>query len=149
MRYAVIPVGPRLPGIALRFPCLLRKDLGRRAARPAALSIRGARTWGADVGSPAIMSGGLYFGSIQTLSRKPEQSRATELLTRAARQAEPLMVSRGWRVGTLTEFYPKNGNLLGLNVNRGQKVCVRLRPAGREGDFLPFESILGGRRATR
>jgi len=38
------------------------------------------------------------FGSINTLSRKAEQVTATELLTRAARQVEPLMVLRGWKV---------------------------------------------------
>lgn len=43
----------------------------------------------------------------------------------------------------LTEFYPKDAKLLGLNVNGGQRVCVRLRAAGSEGHFLPYEAILG------
>jgi hypothetical protein len=34
------------------------------------------------------------------------------------------MRRRQWKVALLTEFYPKNDNLLGLNVNRGQQVTV-------------------------
>lgn len=37
--------------------------------------------------------------------------------------------NRGWKVGAVTEFYPKNANLLGLNVNRGHLIKIRLRTA--------------------
>jgi hypothetical protein len=49
----------------------------------------------------------------------------------------------GWKVGSVEEFLPKNGGLLGLNVNRGQKVKIRLRPAANEGSFLPYNDVLG------
>ena len=81
------------------------------------------------------------------------------------------MRKRQWKVGVLTEFFPANANLLvpgldprppgiawrnpthpvlgyacvlqGLNYNRGQEIRIRLRPADREAEFLPFESLLG------
>jgi len=31
----------------------------------------------------------------------------------------------------------------GLNINRGQEIRIRLRPANRETEFLPFESLVG------
>ena len=43
----------------------------------------------------------------------------------------------------LAEFFPKDPNLLGININHGQRICVRLRPARNEAAFLPYEHILG------
>ena len=43
----------------------------------------------------------------------------------------------------LVEFMPKSKNLLGLNVNGGQKICVRLRDANAPTSFLPYDHILG------
>jgi hypothetical protein len=37
---------------------------------------------------------------------------------------------------------PKNPRLLGLNVNRGVEVKLRLRPNGRDHDFIPYERVL-------
>jgi hypothetical protein len=37
--------------------------------------------------------------------------------------------SRGWNVGVVSEFFPKNPSLLGLNVNRGREIKLRLRHA--------------------
>jgi hypothetical protein len=33
--------------------------------------------------------------------------------------------------------------VLGLNYNRGQKILIRLRPAGREDTFYEFEDLIG------
>lgn len=49
---------------------------------------------------------------------------------------------RSWRVGTLTEFYPDQTNLLGLNVNHGEKICLRLRYPGDKNQFLPLEQVV-------
>lgn len=38
---------------------------------------------------------------------------------------------------------PKNSSLLGLNIGAGKEVRIRLRKPGREGEFLPYESLLG------
>jgi hypothetical protein len=43
----------------------------------------------------------------------------------------PLLQKRGWRVKLLCEFFPKNAGLLGMNVNRGSKILLRLRPADK------------------
>ena len=37
---------------------------------------------------------------------------------------------------------PKNARLLGLNVNRGAEVKLRLRRDGRDHDFIPYEEVL-------
>lgn len=41
----------------------------------------------------------------------------------------------------MTEFYPPERNLLGLNINKGQKICLRLRYSGDERQFLPVEEV--------
>ncbi|KAH8128003.1 WLM-domain-containing protein [Trichoderma asperelloides] len=52
------------------------------------------------------------------------------------------MRSRGWKVGELAEFYPSQQNLLGLNVNHGQKICLRLRHAPDQNQFLRTEDVV-------
>lgn len=64
------------------------------------------------------------------------------MLQKIASMVKPIMRQRNWRVGVLTEFYPRESNLLGLNVNGGEKICLRLRHAGDDTQFLPFESVL-------
>ena len=77
--------------------------------------------------SPGDSSLSFHFGRVETLTGEPDAVEARELLEDAARQALPLMRRRGWRVGTLREFLPQSGQLLGLNVNRGREVRIRLR----------------------
>lgn len=43
----------------------------------------------------------------------------------------------------LSEFSPRNPGLLGLNVNRGAEVKIRLRPARDEESFYDWNHILG------
>ena len=44
----------------------------------------------------------------------------------------------------LQEFYPQNRGLLGLNVNRGAAIKIRLRQAHDQSSFFPYEEhILG------
>eukprot|EP00126_Sphaerothecum_destruens_P006876 Sdes_comp19567_c0_seq3m11244 len=68
---------------------------------------------------------------------------AKELISRSANQVFPIMLKRKWTVPFLTEFYPKDIRLLGLNRNRGQKVYIRLRPHFDEKTFLSYEDVLG------
>ncbi|GAP84346.1 putative WSS1 Protein involved in sister chromatid separation and segregation [Rosellinia necatrix] len=75
------------------------------------------------------------------LARFPRSADALHILKKVASLVKPLMRARGWRVGQLTEFYPSQANLLGLNVNRGQKICLRLRYPGSKSQFLPLEQI--------
>ena len=48
-----------------------------------------------------------------------------------------------WTVGRLREMFPPNPALLGLNVNAGEEIRIRLRPAHNEHAFLPFDDLLG------
>lgn len=79
---------------------------------------------------------------ITTLKGSNEKE-AIELLNRAAKQVSVIMVKRKWKVLKLCEFYPQNQNLLGLNVNQGEKVLIRLRHAADYNRFLSYRSILG------
>lgn len=62
-------------------------------------------------------------------------------------QVQPIMRRRQWRVPLVSEFYPSNPALLGLNVGGGggrtQQIKIRLRTPGSIDNFFPFEHILG------
>ncbi|KAL8762064.1 MAG: hypothetical protein Q9184_001872 [Pyrenodesmia sp. 2 TL-2023] len=73
---------------------------------------------------------------------RPREAEALQILRKIASLVKPIMRQRGWRVGILTEFYPPEQNLLGLNWNRGQKICLRLRYPGDERQFLPLEQVV-------
>ncbi|UNI23605.1 hypothetical protein JDV02_009414 [Purpureocillium takamizusanense] len=70
---------------------------------------------------------------------------ALHTLKRIASMVKPLMRARRWHVGKLVEFYPPTTSgqtLLGLNYNRGRKICLRLRHPGDRRQFIPFEQVL-------
>lgn len=73
---------------------------------------------------------------------RPRAAEALLSLRKIASLVKPIMRQRNWRVGVLTEFYPQESNLLGLNINRGQKICLRLRYPGDERQFLPVEQVV-------
>ncbi|KAL9007542.1 MAG: hypothetical protein Q9173_007214 [Seirophora scorigena] len=73
---------------------------------------------------------------------RPREAEALQTLRKVASLVKPIMRQRGWRVGILTEFFPPEQNLLGLNWNRGQKICLRLRYPGDERQFLPLEQVV-------
>ncbi|PGG96808.1 hypothetical protein AJ80_09780 [Polytolypa hystricis UAMH7299] len=73
---------------------------------------------------------------------RPRESEALATLRKVASLVKPIMRQRGWRVGTLCEFYPKQRNLLGLNINRGEKICLRLRYPSDERQFLPLNEVV-------
>ncbi|KAI9044151.1 metalloendopeptidase WSS1 [Aspergillus affinis] len=73
---------------------------------------------------------------------RPRESEALLVLRKVASLVKPIMRRRGWQVGTLSEFYPRDRSLLGLNINGGQKICLRLRYASDVRQFLPIEHVL-------
>jgi hypothetical protein len=79
---------------------------------------------------------------IKTLGRSNDPE-ARSLLEKVAYQVQPIMRKRSWTVKQLSEFVPKNPNLLGLNVNRGAEVKIRLRPHHSQDSFYDFNHILG------
>eukprot|EP00232_Nephroselmis_pyriformis_P011873 CAMPEP_0182897128 /NCGR_PEP_ID=MMETSP0034_2-20130328/26705_1 /TAXON_ID=156128 /ORGANISM="Nephroselmis pyriformis, Strain CCMP717" /LENGTH=197 /DNA_ID=CAMNT_0025031029 /DNA_START=63 /DNA_END=652 /DNA_ORIENTATION=+ len=84
-------------------------------------------------------------GEITALKKVTGRSEkeARELLERIYRQVQPVMRKHQWKVGKLSEMFPKNANLLGLNYNRGSEIKIRLRPARDKGSFMPYESLVG------
>ncbi|EQB51324.1 WLM domain-containing protein [Colletotrichum gloeosporioides Cg-14] len=72
----------------------------------------------------------------------PRASDALQILKKVASLVKPIMRARGWKVRELAEFYPDQANLLGLNVNRGQRILVRLRYPGDRSLFLPIEQVV-------
>lgn len=80
---------------------------------------------------------------IASLQRKAQKDAALDILHDMAAIVAPIMRHYSLRVRLLCEFFPKSGNLLGLNVNGGQKICIRLRPQHSEDSFLPQSDLLG------
>ena len=94
--------------------------------------------------------GGKCIGKITALKRcrgtaVPERvhAEAISILGRVAAQVEPIMRKRSWRVGHVAEFCPKDGRLLGMNVNVGEKILIRLRKSAKSMDIMCYEDILG------
>lgn len=72
---------------------------------------------------------------------RPKEAEALLMLRKIASLVKPIMRQRGWKVGVLTEFWPDEKNLLGLNVNKGQRICLRLRAPYDQRQFLPLEQV--------
>ncbi|KAJ8774384.1 hypothetical protein K2173_011633 [Erythroxylum novogranatense] len=79
---------------------------------------------------------------IRALKRKPGEEDAKKFLEKIAKQVQPIMRKRKWRVKILSEMCPKNPALLGLNVGHGLHVKLRLRRPNRDWDFYPFDQVL-------
>ena len=52
-------------------------------------------------------------GSYTHEKKRPRQAEALFTLQKIASLVKPIMRARGWKVGTLAEFYPAQRNLLG------------------------------------
>ncbi|KAF4975233.1 hypothetical protein FZEAL_7940 [Fusarium zealandicum] len=76
------------------------------------------------------------------LASFPRASDALVTLKKVASLVKPIMRARNWKARELAEFYPEQANLLGLNVNRGQKICLRLRHAGDRNQFMSIENVV-------
>ncbi|KAA8894202.1 zinc ion binding protein [Sphaerosporella brunnea] len=73
----------------------------------------------------------------------PRPGLALTTLRRIASLVKPLMLNHNFRVGVLCEFYPQEANLLGLNYNQGERICIRLRAPYDTNTFLPEENLVG------
>jgi DNA-dependent metalloprotease WSS1 len=80
--------------------------------------------------------------SFQHDAHRPHANQALLALRKIASLVKPIMRRRNWSVGTLCEFYPEERNLLGLNINRNEKICLRLRYPSDERQFLPIEEVV-------
>lgn len=80
-----------------------------------------------------------YFGDE---SGYPHTDRAKEVMRRVCTELSPIMKREGWTVHHLTEFYPFEEDLRGLNSQQGRTVLLRLRHPSNRGVFLPFTEIM-------
>ncbi|PWN33573.1 WLM-domain-containing protein [Meira miltonrushii] len=86
-------------------------------------------------------SGGGVIVEYRALKKLQNSSEALNILRRIGASVRPIMIKHGWRLPLLVEMYPKQDNLLGLNVNRGKKIALRLRRPYNDLDFIDEESI--------
>ncbi|KAI3406722.2 KRE5 [Candida oxycetoniae] len=82
-------------------------------------------------------------GKIGSLTRYPDREYANSLLHDAVKALAPVIHEYGFKVGLLCEMFPKSPNLLGLNINKGQKIMLRLRYHHNDKSFLPMCDIIG------
>lgn len=80
---------------------------------------------------------------IASLTTQDASDKALELIHEVAQLVAPIMHHYNFHVNLLCEMYPKNPGLLGLNVNRGQKICLRLRSPTDNKWFLERDEIVG------
>lgn len=83
------------------------------------------------------------IAKIGSLNRFKDKEYANSLLHQVAKLVAPIIHENNFKVGTLCEMFPKNANLLGLNVNRGQKILIRLRHHHNDQHFYPLGDIIG------
>ncbi|OJT04503.1 DNA-dependent metalloprotease WSS1 [Trametes pubescens] len=84
----------------------------------------------------------VFVKSFSHLKDRPHADKALPLLQRIASLVKPIMRKHGWVLPVLSEFFPADNNLLGLNINHGQKILVRLRPAHAPDTFYDEEDVL-------
>lgn len=84
-----------------------------------------------------------WVRSYEHLQHFPRANEALDLLKRIASLVKPIMRKHGWMLPTLAEFFPDQTNLLGMNVNGGQKILIRLRPHYDQSAFMQEEELLG------
>ncbi|SOV77081.1 metallopeptidase, putative [Plasmodium sp. gorilla clade G3] len=78
--------------------------------------------------------------NIKVLNKNDKKAKA--ILSRAAEQVLPIMKKRRFRVELLSEFLPKNPNLLGLNIVKKSEIKIRLRKT-KGGEIFHFNDIMG------
>jgi len=83
-----------------------------------------------------------FVQSFAHLKDMPKADRALPMLQRVASLVKPIMRKHGWVLPTLAEFFPDSPNLLGLNVNGGEKILLRLRPAWTPDTFLEEDGVV-------
>ncbi|CUA76282.1 DNA-dependent metalloprotease WSS1 [Rhizoctonia solani] len=76
------------------------------------------------------------------LANQPGAPEALHNLKRVADLVHPIMKKHGWVLPVLAEFFPDDERLLGLNINSGDKILIRLRPARNPGSFYPIEQLV-------
>ncbi|OAE27214.1 hypothetical protein AXG93_4332s1110 [Marchantia polymorpha subsp. ruderalis] len=72
-----------------------------------------------------------------------KDAEARKLLEDVAKQVEPIMRKRKWKVPLLSEFCPRDSSLLGLNIDAGREIRIRLRKHRSDPRLFGYEETLG------
>ncbi|KAH8998403.1 WLM-domain-containing protein [Lactarius akahatsu] len=88
------------------------------------------------------MSTDIWVLSYEHLKGRPRSNDALSLLQKVASLVKPIMRSHSWRLPVLAEFFPDSPNLIGLNINMGEKILLRLRPAWDPDAFYSEEDVI-------
>ncbi|KAH9038391.1 WLM-domain-containing protein [Lactarius pseudohatsudake] len=88
------------------------------------------------------MSTDIWVLSYEHLKGRPRSDDALSLLQKVASLVKPIMRSHSWRLPVLAEFFPDSPNLIGLNINMGEKILLRLRPAWDPDAFYSEEDVV-------
>lgn len=79
---------------------------------------------------------------ISVLAGREREDEALVLLKRIHRLVRPLMKKHGFILPKLSEFFPDDPRLLGVNCNRGERICIRLRHHHPPNAFMELEDSL-------
>ncbi|KAK0465491.1 WLM domain-containing protein [Desarmillaria tabescens] len=103
------------------------------------------------------MSTDIFIKSFTHLTGRPKADQALQMLQKVASMVKPIMRTHKWVLPTLAEFFPDQSNLLVSpecvhilfnthsclqDVNMGQKILLRLRPAYSPGSFLDIHDVV-------
>lgn len=108
---------------------------GKRSTRPGQNAVQ--RSYASQLNEHEPL-----FSTYEHLQGLPRGDAALTMLRKVASMVKPIMRKRGWRVQVLAEFLPPEQNLLGLNINKGYKICIRLRYHNNHDLFLPIEEVI-------
>ncbi|KAF9469743.1 WLM domain-containing protein [Collybia nuda] len=82
----------------------------------------------------------IFVQSFTHLKDKPKADRALPMLQRVASLVKPIMRKHAWVLPVLAEFFPESPNL--IDVNGGQKILLRLRPAHAPDTFYDESDVV-------
>ncbi|KAG6911328.1 hypothetical protein DXG01_000999 [Tephrocybe rancida] len=82
----------------------------------------------------------VFVQTFTHLKDKPKADRALPMLQKIASLVKPIMRTHSWKLPILAEFFPENPNL--LDINGGQKICIRLRPAHAPDTFYEEDDVV-------
>ncbi|KAG6851382.1 hypothetical protein H0H93_005780 [Arthromyces matolae] len=82
----------------------------------------------------------VFVETFTHLKDKPKADRALPILQKIASLVKPIMRKHAWKLPVLAEFFPENPNL--LDINGGQKICIRLRPYHAPDTFYDEDDLV-------
>lgn len=80
--------------------------------------------------------------NLKVLKGYPNHENAEEILRKVFNLTKKIMIEKKIFSNSFEEFYPKNKRLLGLNINKGQRILIRLRSSTNLLVFLPICDLI-------